>query len=117
MKYLLFPFLSLLLLISCDSNDDSEFNPENAVVYKYAETQCADPWESYGGSTESEVQDALGQYLDHLNIVHFSIAVLENPDPFIITCGGCNCPSSRTIVLEGRIEDKDALTDLNFILQ
>jgi len=89
-KIILFIILTSLFFIHCsDSIDDPQW-------FIYAETQCADPWETNTSNNLSEVENAVRDYLENIDVAVGDVEVMDADSSIVtLTCLACDCPSGR----------------------
>jgi len=111
MKYLIFAFVAIMLsCTSCDNNSTDDY-----TWYFYNETQCADPWQTGIGSPTQDIETAVGNYLDGLDINYDAINVDTSGTPEI--CLACSCLSGRIINVKADPANNVELIGINFVQQ
>lgn len=103
----------LAIIALCASCNDNLNNPQ---WYVYAETQCADPWETGIGNSLEEVRNAVENYVEDQGICVREVELIDS-EPGFISCQACGCPSGRGIRLKGETEDEAIFTDIGFSIE
>jgi hypothetical protein len=84
--------LLALLAMACDKDNDCE---NGKVTLSYAQTACADPWQSSG--TDQGVLANVSNYLDSLNLLAFDLQIQTVHSPAV--CLACTCKTGKIISL------------------
>lgn len=103
--------LFILLLFSCEKE---EFN-EDFLRYRKAETQCADPWESYSSQSNSYLAVSVKEYLTERDIVFDEVVVGYDSTLFQV-CRSCDCTTGRYIEVNAPIIHEEVLNEIGFFV-
>ena len=100
-------FTLTLILASCDEPVE-----EPGVRMEFAETQCANPWQTLPGS--ANYLFSVHQYLTENGLDVYSIAVEKTHDYNQPRCEACTCSSGRRIVIRISKTDVESAEEIGF---
>ena len=107
-KLVLLSVFLFSLIASCDKEDDS--------YMIYIETKCADVWQTGQNSSDTEVLDAVKDYLNDLDIDFDDLEIFFDEN-YAQDCESCACTTGRVIRLEVEEDQVDEMEAEGFILE
>jgi uncharacterized membrane protein len=104
-------FINIVFIVICLLTVYTCQKEKNAEDYYWVETKCANPWNTGENSSDSEVENAVIEYLENENIKVFNISI-NHENNLIELCKACNCNSGRRIIVS--VDNENKIKEIGF---
>lgn len=110
----IFTFVATLFLTVALFSCQDDLN-EDFLWYQKAETGCADPWNTFGGQSDSDLKEEVKVFLNEMNIQYDKVEIGFD-STLVQLCLACTCTTGTFIKLHASSSHVEALNEIGFVL-